>query len=151
MKRRKLDFRSFDEVGADLDRLQRGYTSSGKWNLAQCSWHLTAFFRGSLEGFSGKRPPWVLRLIAPLIMRWMLKKRRMPAGLKTGPQFEPPANLDEGREVNNFREVMARFQKHTGPLYPSMISGDMSTDAWHDMHLIHCSLHLSFLHPTAEA
>lgn len=148
MNRRALDFRSFDEVLADLVRLQRGYTSSGKWNLAQCCWHLTAFFRGSLEGFTGKRPPWILRLFAPLIMRWMLKKRRMPAGLKTGPQFEPAANLDEAREVNNLREMIARFQKNTAPLHPSMIAGDMSVDSWQEMHLIHCKLHLSFFHPT---
>lgn len=148
MNRRALDFRSFDEVLVDLDKLRRGYTSSGTWNLSQTCWHLSAFFRGSLEGFNGKRAPWILRQIAPMLMRRWIKKRRFPAGFKTPSQFQPPATANEAAEIQQLRDLIARFQKHSGPLHPSLIAGDMSYEDWREMHLIHCSLHLSFLHPT---
>jgi hypothetical protein len=151
MSRRALDFRAFDEVVADLDRLKHGYTKGGNWDLGQACWHLNALIRGSLDGFTGKPAPWIARLFGPLFVRWMLKKRRMPAGFKTPAQFEPPAIADEAAEVWQLMQLIERFQKHTGALHPSPFAGPLTNEQWRELHLVHCSHHLSFLHPTDEA
>lgn len=38
--RRTLDFKSEDDVIAEVSRLRQGYVQSGSWNLPQICWHL---------------------------------------------------------------------------------------------------------------
>ena len=52
MGRRKLSLSTYDEVIAELDRLQAaGYRQLGQWNLGQACGHLSHYLRGSLDGF----------------------------------------------------------------------------------------------------
>jgi hypothetical protein len=147
MTRRPLDFHTIDEAIVDLDRLHHaGYDPSGNWGLAQICNHLAIFVRGSLEGFSAPRPPWYIRLLAPLFVRRMLKTRRMAEGLRIPQELQPPAGTDEAREVEELKALLHRFQEHKGPLHPSPFAGDLSYDTWRELHLIHCAHHLSFLH-----
>ena len=84
MVHRDLDFRKFTDVYAELNRLvEYGYTKHGNWTLGQICAHLSIFVEGSIEGFKGPPVPWYRRMLAPLFVRWMLKRRRMPAGAKT--------------------------------------------------------------------
>jgi hypothetical protein len=148
MKRRPLDFQSIDEVVAELGRLrQGGYQKGGNWSLGQICQHLGIFVRGSMDGFSGPRPPWYVRLFAPLFVRWMLKKRRMPEGVKIPAHLQPEPDADDAQEVQELKDLLQRFEKHPGPLWPSPFAGDFSRETWLQMHLIHCAHHLSFLHP----
>jgi hypothetical protein len=152
MSRRPLDFQSIEEVIAELDRLQAGgYQKGGNWRLAEACNHLGTFVRGSLEGFRGARPHLLLRWIGPFVLRRILKKRRMPEGIRTPAQFEPRSVTDDGREVESLKELLRRFATHRGPLHPSPLAGELSYDTWRDLHLVHCAHHLSFLHPTAGA
>jgi hypothetical protein len=151
MKRRPLDFRTFDEVIADLDRLQGGYRKGGNWSLGQVCNHLGLFVRGSLDGFSGPKPRWYIRLVAPAITRWMIKKRRMPEGVKIPRHLQPAEGLDDAREVQELKDLLQRFEKHHGPLHQSPFAGDASRETWREIHLIHCAHHLSFLYPADEA
>ena len=147
-KRRPLDLRTVDEAIAELDRLNKdGCTSAGNWTLAQTCNHLSIFVRGSLEGFHSPRPPWYIRLLAPLIVWWMLKKRRMPEGVKIPDEIRPHDIKDQAAEVVQLQELLRRFQQHQGPLHPSPFAGNIRYDTWLNLHLIHCAHHLSFLHP----
>lgn len=150
MNRRSLDFHSFDKVIADLDRLQTGYEKGGNWSLGQVCNHLGIFVRGSLDGFTTPRPPWLLRLIGPLLVRRMLKKRAMPVGIKVPAHFQPKDGTEDAREVQDLKDLLQRFDQHRGPVHPSPLA-KMSYDTWRDLHLIHCAHHLSFLHPTEKA
>jgi len=150
MSRRALDFRTIEEVVAELDRLQAGsYQKGGNWDLAQVCNHLAIFVRGSLDGFTTPKPPWYVRLIAPLFVRWMLWKRWMPERVKIPPALQPQPNADETKEVQGLMQLLLRFKEHRGPLYPSPFAGDFRYDTWREIHLIHCAHHLSFLHPAA--
>ena len=86
MNRRVLDFRTIDEVVADVDQLlSTGYVNVGNWSLGQICRHLVIFVKGSMDGFNGPRVSWLIRLFAPLAVRWMRKTRRMPAGVSVRP------------------------------------------------------------------
>jgi Protein of unknown function (DUF1569) len=147
-KRRPLDFRTIDEVIAELDRLHKdGCQSCGKWNLAHMCNHLSVGVRGSMEGFKSPRPSWFLRMLAPLIIWWMFKKRQMPEGVNAPAEFQPHDVKDEATEVEETKQLLRRFQEHKGPLHPSPFAGNLSYDRWLNLHLIHCAHHLSFLHP----
>jgi hypothetical protein len=151
MKRRSLDFQTIDEVIADVDRLHRkGYRQGGNWNLAQACDHLAIFVRCSMDGFTGPPAPWYVRLAAPLITRWMLKKRRMPEGYQAPAELMPRTEADETREVEELKQQLRRFSTYQGPLHRSPFGGDFSREIWHEMHLIHCAHHLSFLHPAED-
>jgi hypothetical protein len=150
MNRRPLDFRSIDEVIADLDRLRRGgYEKAGNWDLTHAANHLAIFVRGSLEGFTAPKAPWFIRLIGPMFVRRMIKKRRMPAGVKVPAAYHPAPRGDEKAEVDELKQLLLRFRDHRGPLFPSTLAGELDYDTWRELHLVHCSHHLSFLHPNS--
>jgi hypothetical protein len=147
MERRKLDLRDLDALTADVEHLKRvGYTKIGNWDLGQCCEHLARSMRSSLDGFQAKAP-WVLRVfLAPIFKRRIFKTRNMPAGIKGPPDLMPPAQVDETTALKHFDEQAGRvrnataFQKH--PFF-----GTLSAEQWLQFHLIHSSLHLSFLIP----
>jgi len=149
MVHRDLDFRKFADVYAELNRLvEYGYTRHGNWTLGQICAHLCIFVEGSMEGFKGPRMPWYKRMLAPLFVRWMLKRRRMPAGAATPKQCEPPPpTADDRRDVRRLKAILQRYERHTGPLHPSPYGGNARREVWTEMHLIHCAHHLGYLAP----
>jgi hypothetical protein len=143
-----LDFRSVDEVIADLDALRaKGYRKAGNWSLGQACQHLAMMVRGSLDGFPGPRLPWVLRLVGPFFVRRFIRQRRMPEGLRIPARYRPAADADDALQTQDLQELLRRFKSHTGPLHPSPVAGDLGYDTWRELHLVHCGHHLSFLHP----
>ncbi len=152
MNRRALDFRSFDEIKTDLDRLQaKGYGRGGTWSLAQVCKHLSIFVQGSLEGFTAPKPPWLIRLIGPWLIRRIIRKRQMPVGVKVPRAYLPDAVATDAEEVDDLKRLLARFQNHRGPLHPSPLGGDLSYEDWRELHFVHCGHYLSFLHPADKA
>src|SRR5262245_34135855 len=117
---RPLDFRDFEEVLAEVERLHRGgYRKAGRWDLAQVCDHLCYFFQGSLEGFSF-RVPWLIRkLLGPFFLRRISKTRRMQEGWRTPQQPLPEPGGDEAAAVARLRHTVERFQSYREELYPS--------------------------------
>ena len=147
MNRRSLDFRTFEQVLDDLDRLEKvGYSMAGNWNLGQMSNHLAKFVKGSLDGFA-ERMPWYQRLFAPLFLWWMIRQRSMPAGVSIPDSLRPDPAVEERPEVENLKQLLLRFRDHRGPVEPSPWADHLTYEKWKDLHLIHCAHHLSFLHP----
>jgi hypothetical protein len=61
MQHRQLDFRTGEEVLAEIDRLERvGYDRGKNWNLTQICEHLERTMRMGLKD-SPFRFPWILR------------------------------------------------------------------------------------------
>jgi uncharacterized protein DUF1569 len=147
MERRQLDLRSLDELTTEVERLQRtGCTKAGNWDLGQCCHHLAKSMQASVDGFSIKAP-WYLRVFLAPIFKWRIyKTRKMPAGIKGPPDLMPTGPVDELTALKFFDEQLARvrnataFQKHA-------FFGTLTHDEWIQFHLIHSSLHLSFLIP----
>lgn len=150
VQRRRLDFRSWDDLLADADHLaQTGYDRVGTWSLAQALDHVGAGLRVALTG-STNRLPWVMRMSArscalPVMRAW----RWLPAGIPAPSWWQPqvPADADDSTAVARFRDEVAAFQAHRGPYQPHPAFDRISREAYADLMLIHASHHLGFLVP----
>jgi hypothetical protein len=152
--RRSLDFRSFDEALAEIERLRLGrYRRSGRWGLVQIVRHCSIVLKGSLDGF-GFWAPWPIQ---PLARRFFLKKilrnRRFPVGVKTHSSMdvtdpgseETPAEVDAA--ISELRGLIRRLETEDRPMAWSPLFGQMPRTTWLDLHLVHLAHHLSFLVP----
>ena len=121
MQRRQLDFRDFDALTAEIERLKRGgYMKAGNWDLGQVCEHLGKSMQSSLDGFKEKTP-WLLRVfVAPIFKRRIFKSRVMPAGIKGPPSLMPRPQVDETTAVKYFDQQLARVRDHKGtfPKHP---------------------------------
>lgn len=145
-ERRQLDFRSWREVLADIDQLQRaGYDRAGNWDLSQTLDHLGEGLRTALRG-SEHRAAWVIRrFLGPIILRRIVRQRRMKAGIKVPAWWLPGPASDESAAVDKFRGEVAEFEAQTTPPFPHPLFGAMTKQQWTDLALIHAAHHLSFL------
>ena len=152
--RRRLDFRSWEDLLADVDTLaHRGYDRAGKWSLAQVLDHVGAGLRVAIAG-STKRMPWVMRMSArsfalPIMRAW----RRIPAGLPAPKWWQPqvPADADDAAAVARFRGEVEAFLAHAGPYHPHPAFDRIDRESYEDLMLIHASHHLGFLVPHGES
>lgn len=150
VRRRRLDFRSWDALLADAEHLARsGYARAGRWSLAQALDHVGAGLRVALAG-STKRLPWVMRMSArsfalPVMRAW----RWIPAGIPAPKWWQPhvPADADDGAAVARFRAEVAAFLAHPGPYHPHPAFDQLDRETYADLMLIHAAHHLGFLVP----
>ena len=147
--RRKLTFRSFDEVLADAERLVSSPNTKmlGNWPLSQLLTHLASTINGSIDGMSTKAP-WFFRLIGPVVKRRILKNGMSP-GFK----------LPKAREANAFpaasspQEALGKLRAAVGRLKEERMTarhpffGKLTHEEWTRLHLRHAELHLSFAVP----
>jgi hypothetical protein len=150
-QRRTLDFRSFDDVRAEVARLAAGpYSRCGKWELATTCDHLAKAFELGLGDRTIAVPRFVKILgpvAGPLILRRVLKKRAMPTGVRAPVEFVPSENCDAREAVDRLNEILRRAEALPGPMPRHPFFGAMTVGQWKDLMLIHCSHHLSFLVP----
>jgi hypothetical protein len=157
LNRRSLTFLTLDDAVRDADTLLvRGYDRVGQWDLGQVCRHLALWLSYPVEGFP-KAPLllkpffWAFRkTLAPGVFRKALASGTMKAGLTTIPQSVPKPGDDTVLAVAAFRNAVARWTNHTGPVHPSPLFGSVSREHWTQAHLIHSAHHLSFLLPKAS-
>src|SRR5579883_2107169 len=138
--RRKVDYKSFEELLADADRLSTaGVKMLGNWTPGMIFQHLAAALNGSIDGLPGKFP-WHLRLMVRLFKKRLLAGQ-MPAG------FKPPADLakaviPEATPVEtglaNLHAAVARLGKESTRT-PHPLFGKLTKDEWDRLHLMHAS------------
>ena len=147
-KRRELTFQSLSDVMPEVDRLlEKGYTSAGTWSLGQICQHLASAIQGSVEGFDYKAP-WPLRkIVAPFILRNLLKTRKMPEGIKVPKSMLPGPEHDDRAEAEALRAAIAYYQGHAEPLAEHPFFGKLNRTDWTNLHAIHAAHHLSFVLP----
>ena len=148
--RRELDFRSADEVIADIHFLQEcGYKTLKNWNLTQICEHLTATMDVALRP-SGKRAPWILRAT---IFRWfvsrMLKTRRIMSGAPTLKQLIPqsPPETEDREQIEKCIAKLREAESYPGPIRDYPLLDDFSVEDWKSFMWLHAAHHLSFLVP----
>ncbi len=147
--RRKLSFRTLDEVVADAERLVAApqVRMLGNWPLDRLLNHLTLAINGSIDGITGKAPL-PLRLLGPFIKRRVIK-RGMSSGFNLPKDREAvafPAAESNQAALDALRKAIkrTRSEKMTSnhPLF-----GRLTDDEWRKLHLRHCEMHLSFAVP----
>ncbi len=153
VKRRRLDFRSWDNLLADADHLVRsGYDRAGTWSLAQALDHVGAGLRVALAG-STNRIPWVMRMSARTFALPVMRACRwIPAGIPAPKWWQPqvPADADDATAVAQFRTEVEAFRAHAGPYHSHPAFDRIDRESYEDLMLIHASHHLGFLVPRDE-
>ena len=145
--RRQLDFRNWHELLADVDGLRGGYDRLGNWDLSQIVDHVGEGLRTATRG-NDHRANWIIRkLLGPLILKRILRKRRMKAGIKVPQWWLPGPTHDESAAVNQLRSDIAAFDAMTAAPCPHPFFGPLTKQQWNDLVLIHAAHHLSFLIP----
>jgi len=154
LKRRELDFRSFDEIIADVERLRtNGYDKAGAWDLAQCCGHLSAWMNFAVDGVPKAPPPirlmlWMLRhTVGKKALRSIITTRKMKTGAPTFNQTVPTAGADADEAVQGLKQSIVRFRGHPGEYRPSPLFGELTREQATQLQLVHCAHHLSFLVP----
>jgi hypothetical protein len=144
--RRKVDYKSFDEILADADRFSSGNAKTlGNWSPGQIFQHLANAFNGSIDGFPNAFP-WYMKAMAKLFKK-KLMAGPMPAGLKMPAKLAKavmpePTSTEVG--LANLRAAVARLKQEPHRAeHP--IFGEVSKEEWDAMHLKHANLHMSFL------
>jgi hypothetical protein len=148
--RRQIAFQSLDDVMPDVERLLSGHVMVGRWSLAQICNHLTTSIRGSIDGYPGMRPPWIVRAtIGKLARRSILVKGVILEGAPLPKDYKPQPGLDATAEAETLRKAIAAFQECASPKAHPFV-GAMTKDEWTRFHCVHCGHHLSFAQEAAS-
>jgi len=150
--RRDVAYESLDDLLMDAERLvaAREVKMLGNWSLGQMLGHLGASLHMSIDG-SDHRPAWYIRLLGPLLKRRVLRK--MSAGFQlpkpVADKLIPvdPVAADEGLRL--LQEAIKRFRSDTSRK-PHNVFGKLTGAEWHQLHLRHAELHMSFATLTSD-
>lgn len=157
--RRLLRFNSIAEIHADLVTIESARFAGtlrhvGHWPAGPLLEHLGHAAACSFDGFDGFTFPLWLRMFAPLVKTWMLR-RPFPTGFKLNKSSEskawkPGIGFQEG--LAYYRTQLARVETSPGVPNPAMTQrhpsfGLMTPAEWVLYQLRHAELHLGFLRP----
>ncbi len=146
--RRKLAYKSFDELLADADRLSAGPVKTlGNWSPGQIFRHLAIAYNGSIDGFNTTFP-WFMRFVAGMFKNKLINGA-MPPGIKVPAKFAkqvmPDATSTEDGLAQPHAAVARLKREPQRGKHP--VFGDMTKEEWDKIHLNHANLHMSFLVP----
>lgn len=151
--RRKLRFKTVDELLADVDRIAAADKAgklrrTGNWTAGQAFGHLAAWINYAYEGFPMK-VPWFIRFLIRRKLKTYLTAG-MDAGVhipraKGGTYATDPLSTEEGAE--QLRKALRRLQSGEPAKFDSPAFGTMAPKDRIALNLRHAELHLSFLHP----
>ncbi|HEX8323592.1 MAG TPA: DUF1569 domain-containing protein [Tepidisphaeraceae bacterium] len=143
-QRRSLDFQNFDQLIADVARLQaHGYDRVGQWSLEQILDHLTRVMQIALDPTAG--PPRPVRMLLRPILWYLLKTRSMPT-MPAPKIVRPPAEID-GNVYARFAAITEQAGHLSGDTIDHPAFGRISVTDWQQLQLVHAARHLSFLIP----
>jgi hypothetical protein len=147
--RRKLRFRSFEQVVLDVDRLKVGHATVGRWSLGEILNHLSTTIHLSIDGPPTKRSIVVRRFIGPVVRQMSLWLQWIPEGISVPPGYLPQPNSEIEKEADALRHAIERFCAHGGSFHEHPLMGRLSAAQWDRFHRVHCAHHLSFALPTS--
>jgi len=150
MKRRKIDFRDYDEPMREADRLLRaGYRQVGNWDLARTCEHLAVVMEGSLDGFAFPPSSWFWRrVLGPVLVRLTLWTRWIKQGLECPDRsFCPVGKQSPAEAVQRFKQALQRVRNPQAKFCAHPVLGPVTAEQWRAVHLIHAAHHFSFLVP----
>lgn len=171
-QRRQLQFQSLSEIYQEAEHLlERGYVSTGKWNLTQTCRHLDDWVRFPMDGFPRQDALtrtllWSMRIsMGAKWLRQILEEKSMKPNQPTMAATVYPAESNDQQDsgaasidrdqatsavraaVEKLRSSIERFSQHTGPLHPSPLFGPIDKARLTQIHRIHAAHHFSFLVP----
>ena len=147
--RRELHFNNYDQLLDEVRSLAARPTRQlGNWSLGQICQHLGTVMDQSATADHLFRVPLGLRIFGRLIRRWVLT-RGLPSGYRLPPEgaakFAPPPVSVEAGLATLEKGMAALAQTSRRTAHP--VFGAMNVDEWHQLHLRHAEMHLSFIVP----
>lgn len=143
--RRTLRFDSFEDLLAEVDRLQSaGYARLGNWSLGQICEHLQLTMDIALHG---KPFAWALRATLGRVILKKLTRRQMPAGIKALKRTQPADGLNDADGVARLKARIAEAQADPRPVILHPFFGKVDKATWTLTQLVHAEHHLGFLLP----
>lgn len=144
---RQVKLNSFEDLLAELEKIEkaRELKTSGVWSVYQLLEHMSENLYGSLHGFSRHQPKIVRMTIGKFVLRKILKSGVMRSGY---PNPHTPKTREEGdilSSIQKLRSIIEEFQNHRGNFAMHPIFDKLTKEQWMQLHLIHFSMHLSFL------
>lgn len=149
MMSREIKFQDLNAAIHYVHRLRQiGYIQRGSWDLGQICVHLTAAMLYSMERRTIEAPPFLMRMIGPLILKpLVLRRRKLRAGVKAPRELTPPRSVIEAKAVSDFVRTIDQFRSYQGPPNAHPVFGALTAAEWHTFHTIHAAHHLGFLTP----
>jgi hypothetical protein len=150
-ERRELTFDSLDDVVADGERLPSGRVrTTGNHTFGQILEHLARTHDVTTGRMTVPPPPFLMRLMIPLMKPMMVKDKPAKSGFKLPAKFEAVLWPDQEFEVQealaHLKESVEHY-KGEGPMPKHPMFGKLSREQHDRLNCRHAELHLSFVHP----
>jgi len=152
---RTLSFQTYDELRAELDRLESAHRTGtiralGNWSPGQVFHHVGTFMKYTFDGFPFNAPFFVKivgRAMKPFLDKWKLK----PGAIKLPPaaaeHLVPDDSVTFEEGLGLLRAQIGRIDAGDRMDKPSPLFGHLGHERWMRMHLDHAAMHLGFLVP----
>jgi hypothetical protein len=144
--RRVVAYESLDDVLMDAERLVADprVKMLGNWSLGQMLAHLAAGLNMSIDGVEHV-PRWYIRLLGPFFKRRFL--RRFSPGMQLpkpmADKIVPAAAVTPQEGLKLLQDATKRFRADQ-TRKPHNVFGKLTGAEWHQLHLRHAELHMSF-------
>lgn len=156
--RRSLRFNSLDDLARDLDAIEAGHRAgtldtTGNWTPGENLHHCAKVWAFALDGWPpDAKPPAFVKFIVKTFFRKSAVSGKpapigipFPKGLEDAFGPKPGATFEEG--MGAMRRGVERVRSGERFTKDSPLFGHLTHDEWLRLHLGHCAMHLSFLHP----
>ena len=152
-ERRELNFSSLDEVVAEAERLAGGdVRTTGNHSFGQILKHLAITHDMTTGRITAPRPPWYIKLMMPIMKRFIVNDKPLKPGFKLPPKAEaafwPDQEFDVNDALTHLRDSV-EYYKANGPLPKHPMFGSLSRADNDLMNCRHAALHLGFVHPVS--
>jgi hypothetical protein len=142
-----LQYKSEDDIIADIRNLRRGYEKAGAWSLQQVCYHLerAVEMRMKKGPFEPDTPDQIQRQGA---LRPIFATGALPHGIVAPPEMAPPDDASDA-SIDRCITALERLRDYKGQIAPHRFFGQLSDSDARKLNLIHCAHHLSYLVPTS--
>ncbi len=148
--RRELRFKNFEEVRAELARLEQGPVETmGVWSYSQILDHCAASLENSMKGLEREMSWWQKYVKGPFAARVTASRGYISAGIKGNPQTALAIRVegDEKAAMVKLRQALKDFEKFEGKLSLHPRLGKLNKKMWYHFHAMHIANHIGHAKP----
>lgn len=148
MTPRDLQFSSELQIVDDVQRLRRGWTTTGKWTLAQACWHMVGPLEVCLHQPTQLELNDSQKKLRPFLEQTLAAKS-MPAGLPIAPGSDPLTDAkDVGDEtIDRFIAALRQLARYGNSHVDFGPFGATVADEFRRFIFVHIAHHLAVFHP----
>lgn len=150
-ERRELKFDNLGEAIAEAERLAANEVrTTGQHSFGQILNHLALSIEVSTGRVVAPRPPFMMRLMTPLIKRMVINSKPLQPGVKLPANgeafFWPDQEFDVAAALQSLKAAVEYYESN-GPLEKHPFFGKLTREECDQLNCRHAALHLSFVHP----